>query len=219
MDCIQTFNLTEDPKTDPQILEINIGNLIGVIKVKLYSERSKMRKTGRRFGGKWKKRGKERARGRGKVGLLPPLLRFHQLLHQDHHQHRHQVHQNQVHQEPPLAPAPDQHRTNPGPPTPGPPGTLPPVIPPAWAGWIPPHLWANPPPVLLPEHFPPGIYSPVPPGPAADPVPGANAGPLATTSKAEAIMKAKAAARECSRMSVDDWDELWWHLTPASSWY
>ena len=73
MDCIQTFNLTEDPKTDPQILEINIGNLIGVMKVKLYSEHSKMRK----------KRGKERARrrGRGKVKLLPPLLRFHQLVH------------------------------------------------------------------------------------------------------------------------------------------
>ena len=79
---------TQDPKTDPQILENNIGNLIGVMKVKFYSEHSKMRQTGRRFGGKWKNRGKERARGRGRVKLLPPLLRFHQLVHQDHHQHR-----------------------------------------------------------------------------------------------------------------------------------
>jgi len=39
-------------------------------------------------------------------------------------------------------------------------------------------------------------------------VPGAKAGPLATTSKAEAIMKAKAAAARDERMSLDDWDEL-----------
>jgi len=45
------FNLTEDPK-ESQVLEMNIGNLIGVMKVKFYSEHSKMRRTGRRFGGK-----------------------------------------------------------------------------------------------------------------------------------------------------------------------